>query len=133
MRNLNVDSDSDDSIDLKSQTSIRGADAKAKKVLGSSKNSDYYSQGDKRYDSEDASPEGKLTIKQPVRSIVRRNVNGFVPKDLKPKFEVTTSVARSQESNRQTDGEETKWMRAPMKFLDESKQPTSSGRHTIQK
>ena len=128
LRNLNVDSDSDDSIDLKSQTSIRGADAKAKKVLGSSN----YSQGDKRYDSEDASPEGKLTIKQPVRSIVRKNVNGFVPKDLKPKFEVTTSVARSQESNRQTDGEETKWMRAPMKFLDESKPPELTSNQHLQ-
>ena len=129
---MNDDSDeSDDSIDLKSQTSIRGADAKAKNTLGNSystNNNNYYSShsSDKRYDSEDLSPEGKLTIKQPVRSNVRRNMNSFVPKDLKPKFEVTTTtVTRSQQEqpNQQGVGEDTSWMMAPRKFLDESKGP----------
>jgi len=131
--------DSDDSIDLKSQTSIRGVDAKAKNILGNSySNNNSYSShsGDKRYDSEDVSPEGTLTIKQPVRSNMRRNMNGFVPKDLKPKFEVTTtsSVMQSQlqPPNKKGDGEGiTSWMMAPKKFLDESKGPMPSNNQDL--
>jgi len=49
-------------------------------------------------------------------------MNGFVPKGLKPKFEVTTSVTRHQEPIRHTEGEDTSWMlKAPRKFLDETK------------